>query len=95
MDRNSLIVVRDEQFCMPVLRLNGCLRDRTWDEFEDALCQLREEGHQVVGLDLSEVCHMSPLGARLLRDARKRFAAQFRTLTITALSPAVILAMGS
>lgn len=91
--RDRLIVVRDEEFCLPILRLSGCVWDRTWEELERAIWQLRDEGHQMIGLDLSDVRYISPLGVLLLRDARNLLAARFQILTITALSPAAILAM--
>ncbi len=86
-------VTTTEKFCLPVFCVQGALTNENFDGLLSPLEEAGGDGHQHLGLDLSQVSRMDPKPTRLLISARKWLAGHGCSLTILGLSPAAIEAL--
>lgn len=85
----------EENFCIPVLNVQGSVHRGDGRRLNEMLVRLAAEGHQMIGLDLSQVYSMDKNEARCLFRVRQRLARTYQSLRLVGLSPKAIEAMGA
>jgi hypothetical protein len=88
-------MILEEKFCVPVLKVAGSVQRGDGRRLNNRLVSLAAQGHQLIGLDLSDVHSMAEPEALCLFRARHRLARTFQSLRLVGLSPQVIEAMGA
>lgn len=85
---------RNEHLGFPTLTVHGSISGPYWSDFVRELKGFVTNRLERIGLDLSKVTRMSPPEAQFLIDMRNRMHRKGRTLSLVALSPAAIQAIG-
>lgn len=88
-----MIITRDEQCCLPIVRVEGTFEEGDWPELQGALQALSAEGHLQMALDLSGVAQCAPTVGERLRQTRQALAQRFQSLALIGLSPSAIEAL--
>ncbi len=89
-----MTITIEQRHCLPVLSVQGSIREDNWDALDRTVSLVGAEGHLLIGLDLSSVLRMGPSEARRLVALRDRMASGCQRLSLIGLSPCVITAMG-
>lgn len=89
-----MTITIEQQHCLPVLSVQGSIREDNWDALDRTVSLVGAEGHLMIGLDLSSVRRMGPPEAKRLLALRDRLAHGCQRLSLIGLSPCVIDAMG-
>jgi anti-anti-sigma regulatory factor len=85
---------RHEHTGFPTLTVHGSISGPYWRDFVHELKGFASTASQRLGLDLSKVTRIGAPEVQYLMDLRNRLQRAGRTLSIVALSPAAIEAIG-